>query len=316
MAKILLITTGGTIACSDTNEARTPENVADSFLGELSGIESEIGIIEPFCLDSTNMTPRHYLEIAKIIRENYDSFGGFVITHGTDTLAYASAALSCLILNSEKPIVLTGSMKPFSAENSDAPENLRNAFLFARDSRVHGVFVVFGRFALDGRHVSKIHTTAKNAFESVGFPPAAAFDDHGITFTKPLPKISGDVCFRGKLSENIEVVYLVPGALPPIIGSETRAVIILGFGTGGLPDSLEEFLAELVSRGIYVIMSTQVLRGGTELSLYEVGSRITEKYPLIEAGKMTVEYAAMKAMVSLSMSENFDEFKENFLSDI
>ena len=318
MTTFLLITTGGTIACPDTDKARAPENNAKIFLESLSGlseINAEIVMNEPFCLDSTNMTPRHWLEIAEIIRENYAKFDGFIITHGTDTLAYAAAALSCLIENSEKPIVLTGSMKPYFAEHSDAPENLRNAVLFAANERAFGVSVVFGKFAYDGRRVSKIHSTARNAFESVNFPPIAAFDERGITFTEPISKFSGKTKFNCEINENVEVVYLIPGMSPPIIKSETRAVIILGFGTGGLPEYLEKFLEELILRGIYVIMSTQVLRGGSKLALYEVGSRISEKYPVIDAEKMTVEYAAMKAMTALALSESFEEFKSRFLNE-
>ena len=315
MPKILLITTGGTIACPDKNEARAPESLAEVFVKAVSGIDCELAAVEAFCLDSTDMTAHNYLELSKIIRENYDNFDGFVITHGTDTMAYAAAALSCLIANSEKPVVLTGSMKPFYAENSDAPENLRNAFLFALDPRAHGVAIVFGKFAFDGRHASKIHTTAKNAFESVGFPPVAAFENSRITFTEPVAEYCGKVCFCSEIDERIEVVYLVPGVAPPIIRDDTRAVIILGFGTGGFPSAFEEFLAELAAMGVYIIVSTQVMRGGTNLSLYETGNRIMRKYPLIEAGKMTVEYASMKAMVSLSLSDNFDEFAEVFLND-
>lgn len=315
MPKILLITTGGTIACPDKNEARRPESLADVFVEALSGIDCEITAVEPFCLDSTDMTPRNYLELSRIIRGNYDNFDGFVITHGTDTMAYAAAALSCLVVNSEKPVVLTGSMKPFSSENSDAPENLRNAFLFALDPRAQGVTVVFGKFAFDGRRITKIHTTAKNAFESVGAPPVAAFENNKISFTEPVIKHSGEVCFHEELDERIEVIYLVPGVSPPIVRKDTRAAVILGFGTGGFPAAFEEFLKQLVDRGVYIIMSTQVLRGGTNLSLYETGSGITRKYPVIEAGKMNTEYLTMKAMVSLSLSDNFEEFGKIFLNN-
>ncbi len=313
MAKILLITTGGTIACPNTDKARTPENAQSAFLECISDIKCAVDIIEPFCLDSTNITPGHILQIAKIIRESCGNYDGFVITHGTDTLAYTAAVLSCLVENSRKPIVLTGSMKPFSADNSDAPNNLRNAFLFALNKNAHGVSVVFGRFAYDATHVSKIHTTAINAFESVNFPPLASFERERIVFTEPKAEYSGNVRFHERLDERVEVFFLVPKTLPPVIRQDTRAVIILGFGTGGLPEYLNGFFSDIISRGIYVIMSTQVLRGGSNLSLYEVGSRIT-RLPVIDAGKMTVEYTLAKAMVSLSEADSFEQFKMLFLS--
>ena len=316
MHKILLITTGGTIACPDTNKARSPQDFSKTFPHSFCEHETQdIEIVEPFCLDSTNMTPRHYIELAKIITKNYGGFGGFVITHGTDTLAYAAAVLSCLIENSEKPVVLTGSMKPFMAKNSDAPENLHNALLFASDNHAHGVSVVFGKYAFDGRCVSKVHTTAINAFESVNFPPLALLERERVVFTEPKAEYSGTVRFYETLDERIETVFLVPGISAPIIRNETRAVIILGFGTGGLPVYLEGFLKELVSRGIYIIMSTQVLRGGSNLSLYEVGSGIMDRYPVIDAGKMTVEYASMRAMFALSISDSFEEFRRIFSNE-
>lgn len=316
MKKILLITTGGTIACADTNEARAPENGAKRLLEKLSALpeNAEITSISPFCLDSTDMSPKEWTQLAVLVRENYGQYDGFVITHGTDTLGYAAAALSCLIQNSEKPIVLTGSMLPMTAENSDAPRNLKNAILFAADTRACGVCVVFGKFAYDGRHVSKIHSTARNAFESVNFPPIACFDERGITFTEPIFSSSEAVQFYQLLEESVEAVYLVPGISPPIISENTRAVLILGFGTGGLPmyGGWEKWLEKLVSRGVYVIMSTQVLRGGSKLDLYEVGARISAEYPVIDAGKMTAEYATMRAMWALAYSDDFDGFRRIF----
>ncbi len=313
--EILLITTGGTIACPDTDEGRAPVKSASGLLQGLDRLpkECEISAASPFSLDSTNMTPARWVSLAGLIRENYERFDGFVITHGTDTLGYAAAALSCLIQGSAKPIVLTGSMLPMDAENTDAKRNLGNALAFACDRRAAGVTVVFGKFADDGRRVSKIHTKAKNAFESVNYPPIACFDERGITFTEGIPQPSGEVCFYDKLDERLEVVFLVPGVKPPLIRAETRAVIVRGFGTGGLPEvgGYDEWLQELLSRGVYVIIGTQALRGGSDLAVYEVGQRLGDR--VIDAERMSVEYASMKAMWTLANSENFDDFKRKFL---
>ncbi len=320
MRKILLITTGGTIACPDTDESRSPKSSAKRLLEQLGVFRENVEITsnELYCRDSTDMSPSEWADIARLVRDKYAQFDGFVITHGTDTLGYAAAALSCLIQNSEKPVVLTGSMLPMAAENSDAPRNLKNAILFAADSRACGVSVVFGKFAFDGRRVSKIHSIARNAFESVNFPPIACFDERGITFTEPIFSFSGATRFHQSLDENVEVIFLVPGISPPLIRSETRAVVILGFGTGGLPvyGGWENWLETLVSRGVYVIMSTQVLRGGSDIRLYEVGNRLAEKYPIIDAGKMTKEYAAMRAMFALAYSDDFESFKSIFCNNI
>ena len=301
MKKILLITTGGTIACADTNEARAPENGAKRLLEKLSALpeNAEITSISPFCLDSTDMSPKEWTQLAVLVRENYGQYDGFVITHGTDTLGYAAAALSCLIRNSEKPVVLTGSMLPMTAENSDAPRNLSDALAFAANENAHGVVVAFDGTIIDGRFAVKVDTKSVSAFESV--------NEH--------EKTVGETRFFDKMDARISVIRLVPGVEPPIISENTRAVLILGFGTGGLPmyGGWEKWLEKLVSRGVYVIMSTQVLRGGSKLDLYEVGARISAEYPVIDAGKMTAEYAAMRAMWALAYSDDFDGFRRIFL---
>lgn len=303
MKKILLITTGGTIACADTNEARTPENGAKRLLESLGALPNnmEITSVSPFCLDSTDMSPKEWTQLAVLVRENYGQYDGFVITHGTDTLGYAAAALSCLIQNSEKPIVLTGSMLPMTSENSDAPRNLSDALAFAANENAHGVVIAFDGKIIDGRFAVKVDTKSVSAFESV--------NEH--------EKTVGETRFFDKMDARISVIRLVPGVEPPIISENTRAVLILGFGTGGLPmyGGWEKWLEKLVSRGVYVIMSTQVLRGGSKLDLYEVGARISAEYPVIDAGKMTTEYAAMRAMWALAYSDDFDGFRRIFLQE-
>lgn len=303
MRKILLITTGGTIACPDTDEARTPENGAKRLLEQICALpeNAEITSVSPFCRDSTDMSPDEWTGLAVLIRDNYGKYDGFVITHGTDTLGYAAAALSCLIQNSEKPVVLTGSMLPMAAENSDAPRNLENALNFAADEQSRGVVVAFDGKIIDGRCAVKVDTGSVSAFESVN--------------EREMP--TGETQFFDKMDARIAVIRLVPGIEPPMVSENARAVLILGFGTGGLPinGGWEKWLEKLVSRGVFVIMSTQVLRGGSDLRLYEVGNRLAKKFPIIDAGKMTAEYAAMRAMWALAYSDDFESFRRAFLNE-
>lgn len=301
MRKILLITTGGTIACPDTDENRSPENGAKRLLEQLGAFPENVEITSTalYCRDSTDMSPSEWTDIARFVRDKYAQFDGFVITHGTDTLGYAAAALSCLIQNSEKPVVITGSMFPMAAEKSDAPRNLMDALNYVADEKARGVVVAFDGKIIDGRCAVKVDTESVSAFESVN--------------EREIPL--GETRFFDKLDARIAVIRLVPGVEPPIVSENTRAVLILGFGTGGLPayGGWEKWLETLVSRGIYVIMSTQVLRGGSDIRLYEVGSRLAEKYPIIDAGKMTTEYAAMRAMFALAYSDDFESFRSIFL---
>ena len=303
MKKILLITTGGTIACSDTNSGRTPESSAAELLESVKELPENVQIdcFSPFCKDSTDMSPREWTALAKHIREKYAEYCGFVITHGTDTLGYAAAALSCLIENSEKPVVLTGSMKPMKTQGSDAPKNLKNALFYAAEESSRGVCAAFDGKIIDGRCAVKVDTESVSAFESVN----------------EREKTHGETRFFDKMDGRVTVVMITPGAEPPIVSENAKAVVILGFGTGGIPSCCgwEEWLLALLSRGVYAVMSTQVLRGGSNLALYKVGSGLLKKRGIIDAGKMTAEYAAMRAMFALAYSSDFESFKRVFLNN-
>lgn len=302
MKKILLITTGGTIACSDVNSGRTPESTAEELLEKVPELpeNTQIDCVSPFCKDSTDMSPSEWTALAKLICGKYADYCGFVITHGTDTLGYAAAALSCLIENSEKPVVLTGSMKPMGARGSDAPENLKNALFYAADEGSRGVCVAFDGKIIDGRCAVKVDSESVSAFESVN----EREQQHGETR------------FFDRMDERVAVVTITPGAEPPIIPENTKAVVVLGFGTGGIPScrGWSEWLETLLERGVYAVMSTQVLRGGSNLSLYKVGSGLLEKRGVVDAGKMTAQYAAMRTMFALAYSEDFESFKRVFLT--
>ena len=145
MKKILLIGTGGTIASDVTDSGLAPELTTEQLLSHIPGISDICGVdcLQLLNLDSTNMTPAHWLEIAACIREHYGCYDGFVITHGTDTMAYTAAALSYLIQHSPKPIIITGAQKPIDMENTDARTNLADSLLFASCPGAHGVNIVF-----------------------------------------------------------------------------------------------------------------------------------------------------------------------------
>ena len=130
MKKILMIGTGGTIASEITPEGLVPELNTKQLLNFIPEIRKmcEVDCIQKYSLDSTNMRPKHWLGIVEEIREHYDSYDGFVISHGTDTMAYTAAALSYLIQDSPKPIILTGAQKPIWFDGTDSKRNLTDAF--------------------------------------------------------------------------------------------------------------------------------------------------------------------------------------------
>ena len=146
MKKVLMLGTGGTIASGMTQSGLIPVLTTQELVEKVPEISSlcRVTCRQLFSIDSTNITPTHWLTIAQAIRESYDAFDGFVIAHGTDTMAYTAAALSYLIQGSPKPIILTGAQKPILFENTDSKANLADAFRCAV-SDLCGVMIEIGR---------------------------------------------------------------------------------------------------------------------------------------------------------------------------
>ena len=308
MRKILVLGTGGTISCKGSPDGLTPAVPAAELVGNIE-LPVEIFAEQLFELDSTNMTPRHWETAVKYIRERYDEFDGFVVTHGTDTMGYAAASLSCLIQNPRKPIVLTGSMLPMSENGSDAPKNLRDAVLFAADERAFGVRVVFCGRIIDGRCAVKFDTSLADAFRSVNNKDVGEITSDGrVVFGE---KYSGETRFYERLSDDVFLAKLIPGQAL-FVPENVRAVIIEGYGDGGIPDYLMSEIGRLAKKGVYIIVATQCLYGGTDLKRYEVGKKAAERFSLLETGKMTVEYAVARARWALEYSKDFDGFCDLF----
>ena len=178
MKKILLIGTGGTIASDVTDSGLAPELTTEQLLSHIPGISDICGVdcLQLLNLDSTNMTPAHWLEIAACIREHYGCYDGFVITHGTDTMAYTAAALSYLIQGSPKPIVLTGAQRPIGFDSTDSKTNLADAFRCAAED-LPGVSIVFNSRVILGTRAKKTRSKSFQAFSSINHPELGVLRD-------------------------------------------------------------------------------------------------------------------------------------------
>ena len=145
MKKILFIATGGTIASKKTENGLTPQITPEELLSYIPEVEGlcEITAVHPFNLDSSNVVPENWSTLVKVVKEHYEDYDGFVIAHGTDTMAYTAAALSYMIQNSEKPIVITGAQRPINLDITDAKTNLSDSFYYACDDASQGVQIVF-----------------------------------------------------------------------------------------------------------------------------------------------------------------------------
>ena len=182
MKKILFIATGGTIASKKSENGLKPQISPDELLSYIPSLNKicEVDTLQLLNLDSSNMEPRHWIMMEECIKEHYDVYDGFVIAHGTDTMAYTAAGLSYMIQNSKKPIVITGSQKPINMDITDAKTNLIDSFTYASDDKSQGVSIVFDGKVIAGTRAKKVRSKSYNAFSSIDFPSLAVIQDGQI----------------------------------------------------------------------------------------------------------------------------------------
>ena len=291
---------------------------------KLSAELCDVDFLPLYSIDSTNMEPRHWLGMAKAIKDNYESYDGFVILHGTDTMSYTGAALSYLIQNSAKPVVITGSQRPVSMEITDAKHNIYDSFLYACDDESHNISIVFDGHVIAGTRARKIRTKSFNAFESIDFPDIAVIRNEQIVryIRDPKPDAS-EVKFYDSLNKNIFVLKLTPGMDPGVISyikANYDALIIESFGVGGIPcyeiDSFIDALADFIESGRILALTTQVPHEGSDMSIYKVGVRIKEKYEVLEAYDMTMEACLTKLMWISEMTDDHSEMRKLFYKPV
>ena len=323
MRRILMLATGGTIASKESGHGLSPAITSEEILGYVPAVGElcSVDAIQLMNLDSTNIGPSHWLEMAAAIRAHYDQYDGFVLTHGTDTMAYTAAALSYLLQDSPKPIVITGSQKSICLHDTDARMNLYNSFLYACDRDSHDVSLVFDGKVILGTRARKERTKSFNAFSSVDYPEIAVIrDGRLIRYLAPTAYSYGaEPVFYDKLEDRVLLLTLIPG-----MGAEAlrrlrdsyQAVILQSFGVGGLPGggggAFAQAMGEWLEAGKTIVMMTQVPYEGSDMSVYQVGQQVKEKYQLMEAYNMTLEAAATKLMWVLGQTDRPGEVRELF----
>ncbi|MEY8354720.1 asparaginase [Lachnospiraceae bacterium 54-53] len=322
MKKILMLGTGGTIACKRGGTGLKPLLTSDELLSYVPDAASfcRAESLQLFNIDSTNMQPKHWLALAEAIEEHYGEFDGFVICHGTDTMAYTAAALSYMVQNSKKPIVITGAQKPIDMENTDARINLSDSLRFAADDRAHGVTIVFDGKVIAGTRGKKERTKSYNAFSSINFPYIATIQDgHVIFYLDDKNSCLEKVRFFHNMNPHVALLKLIPSMAADVLdymAEHYDAVIIESFGVGGLPsyDSGDFYKAieKWISLGKTVVMTTQVTNEGSNMSVYEVGHTIKKEFGLLEAYDMTLEATVTKLMWILGQTKDMNEIRELF----
>ena len=321
MKNILMIGTGGTIASEMTPEGLTPELDPRQLLSFIPRIADlcHVDCRQLYNLDSTNLRPENWLGVARCIRENYDRYDGFVISHGTDTMAYTAAALSYLVQGSRKPIVLTGAQKPIWFDSTDSKRNLTDAFLYACRG-CGGVQIVFNGKVILGTRARKTCSKSFQAFSSVNYPDLAVIqDEHLLQYIRCEER--QEPLFYDTLCPRVGLLKLIPGADSEQLRfmlERCDGVIIESFGVGGLPEygGFYEIIRRGVEQGKIVVMTTQVPNEGSDLTVYHVGGHLKNTLQVLEAYDMTTEAAAAKLMWILGQTHDFAEVERLFYTPV
>jgi len=323
--KILIIGTGGTISSVDSGEglssALPVEEILNFCGGELSDLEYEADVINLLNIDSTLIQPEDWVKIAEEIGKKFSLYDGFIILHGTDTLAYTASMLSFMLRKPTKPVVLTGSMRPAPIANSDAIPNVADSVRFAVNG-CPGVYVVFNHKVIRASRASKVASEDIDAFVSVNEPPVALVTSKSINYRRDFNvNMEGPFSVDARMDNHVFVLKIFPGLEPVIVESlierNISGLILESFGTGGLPYRGRNLL-DIISRAaaqIPVVLTSQVLYNGVNLHTYEVGIRAL-KAGVISAEDMSKEAAITKLMWVLGHTKNIDEIKELFKTPI
>ena len=289
--RILIVYTGGTIGM--TEDLSTGALVPFSFdhlmknvpkIGRLGFNLDHVEMNPP--IDSSNMNPACWARIASVIADRYEDFDGFVVLHGTDTMAYTASALSFMLPGLAKPVVLTGSQLPIGEIREDGTENLITALQIAAARTEAGapmvqeVAISFGRHLWRGNRATKVSSTNFGAFQSFNYPPLADMDLH-IVFRERLlarPAAGGSLAPALSMDDAVSVVFLYPGITeavlrPQLESKAVKAVVLRTFGAGNAPTEswFTELITDTVRAGKVVVNVTQCPAGGVEEKRYATG---------------------------------------------
>ena len=320
--KILLLTTGGTIASMPGSDGLQPHRsgVMERELDQLRTYY-DITVQDVMCLDSSNIRPAEWQLIARAVYELRGDFDGIVISHGTDTMAYTASAVTFMLPDIDLPVVFTGSQLPLADVLSDGPDNLRTAFAMAASGK-SGIFLAFDRKVMLGCRAVKVRATGFSAFESVNARYAAQITGLGLTVDeRVIPRVKGPTRLMDQISDEVFLLKLTPGLSPKIFDALVRmgckGIVIEAFGLGGM-NVLNEDLAGIraaIDAGISVVITTQCLYDSADLQVYQVGNKLLQ-LGVIQGRDMTTEAAMTKLMWAIGQGMNQKEIRKLFSIDL
>ena len=274
-------------------------------------LDYEIGNIqfEP-PIDSANMSPQHWCNIAKAIEDNIDVYDGFVVLHGTDTMAYTASALSFMLENLQKPVIITGSQLPIGEVRTDGEENLITALQIAAASnnlgepKVQEVAILFDNYLWRGNRSSKVSANNFNAFKSSNYPPLAKigldlhFNEEALFRTNTKRPLQ----VHYEMDTNVMFIEMFPGITEANLrymlnAPDVKGIVLKTYGAGNAPSEewFTNAISDAVNRGIVIVNVTQCVNGAVDSSLYETGNTLSRS-GVISGHDITSEAAITKLM--------------------
>ena len=314
--RILIIYTGGTIGMVETPQGLQPfdfSHLMDNVpkVGQLGYQIDSVQFAQP--IDSSNMNPQYWGMIVKDIADRYDDYDGFVVLHGTDTMAYTASALAFMLRNLRKPVVITGSQLPIGDTREDGTENLISALQVAAakdedgNPMIQEVVISFQDHIVRGCRSTKFTSTGFDAFKSFNYPELGSIDLH-ITYAKPYllrHEVNLPLDPFYDLDPNVLVLWVYPGITEAALKAQLavpgiKAVVLRTFGAGNAPTEpwFDKALADAVSKGLIIFNVTQCLNGGDEQKRYYTGDMLS-RAGVISGPDITVEAAVTKLMYLL-----------------
>ncbi len=311
LPRIFVAYTGGTIGMKETEDGYAPASgYLQELMAELPPFQDDavpaydIYEFDPL-LDSSDLTPTDWLHIAEVIRDRHEEYDGFLVVHGTDTMAFTASALSFMLHPLDKPVVLTGSQLPLAETRTDAQSNLLTSLLLLGQyhERLAGVHLFFNDRLYRGNRTTKVNADSFSAFDSPNFPPVGAAGinldiDWDLvpagetpTRTPEVTALGGATVSAFRLFPGLEADYLDNVLAPPVQG-----VVLECFGSGNAPSTNDAFLRALrraTDRGVVIVAVTQPLHGTADLDLYATGQALAEA-GVVSGYDMTTEAALAK----------------------
>lgn len=317
-SKVYILYTGGTFGMQQTQDGLIPGNwdaIIDylpsrngaTFFDHFKNVSFTFDVLNP-PVDSSDISPKQWGEIAELVQNHYDSHDGFIIIHGTDTMAYTASALSFILQGLQKPVILTGAQLPIFHPRTDAVVNLSNAIYLAAHQafnlpRLPEVMICFNDDLLRGNRTSKSSTNDFEGFDSPNYPNLASLEQEIVVDTNVVlqPKES-NLCLLKKFSDRVVNVTVFPGYNPHILKrlieqKEIKGIVLKSFGSGNLPHSpiWEELISLCETHKVQVLATSQCPNGGVDIGKYSASNVLVSE--VVTDGKNITSEAALTKLM-------------------